>query len=453
LPTNIRIHPAYAERFRCIGSSCEDTCCRGWTVPVDRKTCDKYQALPQGPLRVLVNSSVVRTPENESATPGAVNSLPFATIRMNDAGECPLLTKENLCRVQAEVGPDFLPHTCATYPRVLSPLGAGGEEALTLSCPEAVRLVLFTPDLPLRVEIPEVEETSSDETPGTGSLMGNFWPIRAAALRLVRNRSYPLWQRIFLLELLCRRIDSIARGELKQSYSGFLSGFETVVEAGSLRGPMASLPADRKAQLDVVLRLAGLMLRKSIVTPRFAACAQAFTSGIGNGPGATLDSLAAHYALAHDRYYAPFFDRRPHIMENLLINMLFRYQFPFGRDVMRNGGQPQLARQSALLVAQFALMRGLLIGVAGHYGAAFSEAHVAHTVQAASKHFEHHTEFLNLAHELLVESRMDGARGLAILLRNAGVERGANESIPASNDVWHGNGQEQRNYQPIPLES
>jgi hypothetical protein len=40
-------------------------------------------------------------------------------------------------------------------------------------------------------------------------------------------------------------------------------------------------------------------------------------------------------------------------------------------------------------------------------------------VQAASKHFEHHPEFLNMAHVLLVESGLDGARGLAILLRNA----------------------------------
>ena len=450
---NLRIHPAYAERFRCIGSSCEDTCCKGWTVPIDRETWEKYQALQQGPLRVLVDSCVERAPENIAAAQDTENTHFFATIRMNEAGECPLLTNENLCRVQSEVGPDLLSHTCATYPRISSPLGAGGELALTLSCPEAARLVLFTANLPLCVEIPEAEEIPTDEGSNTGSLMASFWLIRAVALRLVRNRSYPLWQRIFLLELLCRRIDSIARGELKQSYSGFLSGFETVVETGALRGPMASLPVDRKAQLDIVLRLAGLMLRKSMVTPRFAACAQAFTSGIGNGPGATLDSLAAHYTWAHDHYYAPFFDRQPHIMENLLINMIFRYQFPFGRDIMRNGGQPQLARQSALLVAQFALMRGLLIGVAGHYGAAFSEAHVVHTVQAASKHFEHHSEFLNLAHELLVESQMDGARGLAILLRNAEVERGADEFIPAGIGVWHGDGREQRDSRQIPLES
>jgi lysine-N-methylase len=53
-----------------------------------------------------------------------------------------------------------------------------------------------------------------------------------------------------------------------------------------------------------------------------------------------------------------------------------------------------MARECAQLTAQFALIKGLLIGVAGFHGEAFSAAHVVHAVQAASKHFEHHPEFL-----------------------------------------------------------
>jgi len=53
-------------------------------------------------------------------------------------------------------------------------------------------------------------------------------------------------------------------------------------------------------------------------------------------------------------------------------------------------------------------MKGLLIGVAGFHREHFSASHVVHTVQAASKHFEHHPEFLTMAHALLVEKRMDG---------------------------------------------
>jgi hypothetical protein len=78
-----------------------------------------------------------------------------------------------------------------------------------------------------------------------------------------------------------------------------------------------------------------------------------------------------------------------------------------------------MVRECALLTAQFALMKGLLIGVAGFHREGFAARHVVHTVQAASKHFEHHPDFLNMAHVLLMESRMDGARGMAILLRNA----------------------------------
>jgi lysine-N-methylase len=175
----------------------------------------------------------------------------------------------------------------------------------------------------------------------------------------------------------------------------------------------------------VVLRLAGLILHRSNVSARFSECVRAFTSGIGNGPGATLETLTAQYARAHDLCFAPFFERHPHILENYLVNTVVRCQFPFGREGMEIGAEPRRAREFAKLTAQFALIRGLLIGVAGFHRASFSTAHVVATVQSAAKHFEHHPEFLKLSHELLLESQMDGARGMAILLRNAGQEESA----------------------------
>jgi hypothetical protein len=161
-----------------------------------------------------------------------------------------------------------------------------------------------------------------------------------------------------------------------------------------------------------------MMLHRSNVGPRFEECVNAFTTGIGNGPGATLESLTERSAQAYDRYYAPFFAQHPYILENYLINTILRLRFPFGKEDAQAGKPLSMARECALLTAQFALMKGFLIGVAGFHREAFSAAQVVHTVQATSKHFEHHPEFLNLAYELLMESRMDGARGMAILLRN-----------------------------------
>jgi lysine-N-methylase len=438
IPARSPNSPTYAERFHCIGSACEDTCCQGWCVPIDKAAWDKYESLPESPLRVLIAASVVASTANtaagaEAAGAGA-NPTVFATIRMNEQNQCPLLSDDHLCRIHAELGESFLSSTCATYPRIVASIDGVQETALALSCPEAARIVLLTPDLlsPGPERHNRVQAGVNLQLQQDDSSQAWFLPIREVALAVVRNRAYPLWQRMFLLGVFCRRLESIARGELVRSIPAFLADFEAAVASGALRASMETLPVDRKAQLDVVLRLAGLMLHKSNVRPRFVECIQAFTTGIGNGPGATLDSLAAHYAFAHDRYFVPFFSRHPHILENYVANIVIRRQFPFGKQGLRAGAAVEMTREFALLTAQFTLMRGLLIGVAGYHGPAFSTAHVVHTVQAASKHFEHHPEFLEMAHTLLVESRMDDARGLAILLRNVEVGAGGDAARPAA---------------------
>jgi len=57
---------------------------------------------------------------------------------------------------------------------------------------------------------------------------------------------------------------------------------------------------------------------------------------------------------------------------------------------------------------------------------------VVQTVQAAAKHFEHGIQTPEERSRSLVESRMDGATGLAILLRNSPVRNSIGPPNPAS---------------------
>jgi lysine-N-methylase len=426
--------PDYSENFRCIGPACEDSCCEEWTVHVDRSTFEKYQSLPAGPLRTIVEENVFRTPEQAQANGGSAAAT-FAQIRMNPQRKCPLLSGEGLCRMQVEHGEEYLPGTCASYPRVTYCVDDVTEQALTLSCPEAARLVLLNPQLLAGAgQNGDLRPEHDCAREGDPHLRW-FWSLRNSALGLVQNRAYPLWQRLFLLDLLSRRFDAIAPDQRPERVARLLADFEATVASGHLEATMNTLPVDHAQQLDLVLLLAGMLLHQSYIRPRFVECVHAFTQGIGNGPGATLESLTASYAAAHDRYYAPFFEKHPWILENYLINTIFRCRFPFGSDWAKTGATPSMTRESALLTAQFALIKGLLIGVAGFHREEFSSAHVVHTVQAASKHFEHHTEFLTRAHALLVEKRMDGQLRLAILLRNE-RSRAPLPALPAIHVPW-----------------
>jgi len=406
------IRPTYSERFRCIGPRCEDSCCKGWTVPVDKEAFEKYRALPAGPLRVLLDENLVETPNDP-------NPAHFAKIKMPASNECPILTEEGLCRIHAELGEEYLCHTCATYPRAVSNIDNLEEKALSMSCPEAARLVLLDPGL--------IEETFNgnyemtwDDAPERADRepLGFFWPVREFVFTLLRDRSYPLWQRLFLMGSFCRRMDAIARGESERGVTAFLRDFAGAVNHGALRAAMETIPADLHLQLDMVLRLAGLCRDRSAVGARFVECLETFKRGIDARPDATMRDLIAAYAGAYQKIYAPFFARNPHILENYLANAIFRRQFPYGLKDGKLQPKPEMTREYALLATQFALIKGLLIGVAGAHGEAFAEEHLVYTIQSASKHFDHHPQFLDQVHELLVKTGRDNPHGLTMLLRN-----------------------------------
>jgi lysine-N-methylase len=404
------VRPQYSERFRCIGPACEDSCCVGWAVPVDREAYEKYQSVAPGPLRTLLDENILPQPDAAPAN--------FAKVRMPASMQCPFLREDRLCRIHAELGEEFLCHTCATFPRVASTIDGFAEAALSLACPEAARLVLLDPDLMKAPANGGHRLTWSDESLPARTLLPYFWPIRELVLALVRNRAYPLWQRLVLLGTLCRRLDAVARTEADRTVSAVLDDYAAAVATGALHNAMETIRADLGLQLDMVLQLAGLCRNRALVSARFIECLEAFKRGIGFAPGATMRTLIAGYSAAYRESFAPFVAAHPHILENYLINAIFRRQFPFGSKDGRLAAEPDMAREFALLATQFALIKGLLIGVAGCHKSDFSSAHVVHTVQSASKHFDHHPRFLDEMHALLVSNHRDNPHGLTMLLRN-----------------------------------
>src|SRR5579872_1594349 len=127
------LQPGYFDAFHCIGGDCEDTCCVGWTVHVDKPTYDKYQNCSDpelGPsLRTLITI-------NEKSS----NDDDYAQIVFTAAG-CSFLS-EGLCSIQQRLGESHLSNMCATYPRVMNRVGEVVQRSLDLSCPEAARVAL-----------------------------------------------------------------------------------------------------------------------------------------------------------------------------------------------------------------------------------------------------------------------------------------------------------------------
>jgi lysine-N-methylase len=138
------------EKFRCLGSECEDTCCKQWTVKIDRTHFAALQRLSEKhpSLTETVSEYVKRlnTPQDGNA---------YAQIEMDENGFCPFLDESKLCRIQSAGGFEALGNTCTFYPRVIYRIDDTVEVAGALSCPEVVRGCLSSDNRPGLIEVSE----------------------------------------------------------------------------------------------------------------------------------------------------------------------------------------------------------------------------------------------------------------------------------------------------------
>ena len=138
--------PKYYKRFRCIADRCEHSCCIGWEIDVDAETLEKYKRLKDGYGTVIADSiSMEDTPH----------------FRLADHDRCPHLNGQGLCNIILQVGEDYLCDICREHPRFYN-YTAVAEVGLGMSCAEAARLILDSPDYGEMEELGQVDAVADD---------------------------------------------------------------------------------------------------------------------------------------------------------------------------------------------------------------------------------------------------------------------------------------------------
>lgn len=404
--------------FRCIGASCEDTCCNGLNVPLEKATYEKYKNLPNGHLRSLADQYVVINSINSSDSH-------YGKIAMTPSRTCVFLSTERLCSLQKELGPEFLSATCAIYPRVRNEIKGKVETSLHLSCPEAARLVLLGPpsgkvdlDTPSVKQADQFSALNSEVTPSTHMPHFDLQEIRSFVIELLQERMYPLWQRLFLLALVCDRLNKLSLAEQEGRVPQILRTYRDLIATGALREVLDGVPNQPAVRLDTVLRLADLCVRANANNRRFVDCFQIFLQGIGYSAESEQESDTQRYVEAEDRYYRTFLQTHESLLENYLIHYVFKNLFPFGRRASSYYTPQSIFTEYELLAAHYVLVNGLLTGMAGYYQTTFSEAHAVKLVQSLSKTMEHSPALLREIAQFIQSRDPKRIKGIAALLRS-----------------------------------
>lgn len=293
------VTPEFAKKFSCAAGQCPDTCCQGWQIIIDPDTLARYQNI-EDELGEAVRAAIV--PEQE----------PY--FRFGENGKCALLDKNGLCKLQKAFGEDALCRVCRTYPRFVRQYGALREEGVSLSCPEAMRLLLAD-STPVRF----VSEENNDPILPHDLDSEQFSALkqsRTLAFSLVQDRRYDIGARLYLLLCFAEDVQYCLSAEDYRAFDRVCRRFSSPVgRAAVLRRKKRFSDAARyRALQEWTVFFDGLEILspawRGLLAELSAFCREA--------------ALHRYYRDARKDFAAQFRDR-DYEYEHILIATLFKY--------------------------------------------------------------------------------------------------------------------------------
>lgn len=403
--------PQYMRKFVCIGSECEDTCCKGWQVNVDKATYKKYKKVTDPTLKPLLEENIKRIRSNSSEES-------YAKILLDKEKGCPMLTQEGLCGIQLALGEQYLSNVCLTYPRITNQVNGILEKSATTSCPEITRLALLNPQGIEFDEIEEDVETRNIISKNINTNMDNqhlvhyFWDLRIFTIQVIQNRNFSLNDRLIMLGMFYKKVQEYVEAKNTNQIPELIDSYNKLIAEGAFTESFAKLPARVDVQLHILKQLIDFRLTSSAVNSiRYKECFEDFLQGIHYQPGDTLEVVTEHYQKAYKEHYEPFMHKHEYVMENYLVNYVFKNAFPLGKD--KNAFE-----EFVMLVLHYGLIKMHLIGMTGYYKQEFSLDHVVKLIQSFARTVEHNPVYLNQIFDLLKENGYTSMAYMAVFIKN-----------------------------------
>ncbi len=404
--------PQYVRKFKCIGPTCEDSCCVGWRVDIDHETYKKYQKIRDEELTPHFNKFISR---NRASYKGEKN---FAKVKLIEGEKCPFLDKEMLCRIQMRRGEEYLSDVCTTYPRGTNMVNGVLERSLSVSCPEAARLALLNCD---PMEFEDMEEPRSirnivKATIKTDDLKQNNKPLkylsefRDFTISVLQNRSYTLSERMIILGMFFQSIEQMIQDKKISDIPGRIVSYRNIINEGSLRESLSTIPVLYAMQMELLKEMADKRYFMGVTNKRYLECFSEFLIGVQYTAESKVEEIGQRYHEASEVYYEPFMNEHEYILENYLVNHAFKNLFPSSEE-------KSLFDSYMKLVLHYTLIKMHLIGMAG-YHKGMTEELVIKLIQSFAKTVEHNEAYMKGIAELMRQNKFNTMAYMAILIKN-----------------------------------
>lgn len=398
--------PEYLDEFKCIGSDCEDTCCKEWYISIDEDTYKKYKRVKDYKIKNKIDKYIVRNHSNKSKNNAA-------KMKLVD-NRCAFLSETGLCHIHSNLGEDYLCNTCKIYPRNFNLVNGVVEKSLTLSCIEAAKKILLKKE---KLEFSFLEEECKDYIYEKRATLNNekqnwkdyLWDLRIFTISLLQNRDYTIDERLIILGFFYNTLNEKVKEEKLDEIPVVIGNYTRYIENKIFLNEMEKIPTNIDIQFEFCKKALDLRVDYKIGSERYLNYLKEMLLGLEIKEGVSLERRRENYKESYENYYKNFIIENEYILENYLVNYVFKNCFPIDME--------EPFQSYSKMIMHYGLIKLHLIGI-GNYKKGLNEDVAVNIIQSISKAFEHNETYLKNMMEFVKEKGYDSLANMVILIKN-----------------------------------
>lgn len=367
--------PKYMVDFKCVSSSCIDTCCAGWDINIDSNTYNKY-INSTGASKKLLDGKFISNKYNH-------DFFNEGFMILKPENKCPFLNSGMLCDIHGNIGEDNLSITCKSYPRVFNIVDNIYEKSGLPSCYEICLKAFLNKD---KMEFVELEENideknieirriiDSEAFEGTDNLLQYFWDIRIISINIMQLRNFTIEERLSKLKEFYTNIEVLYSLEDLDAIDSLIEDVSSENFDYSILKSSINFSED----IDFYNSLLDDNLLNNIKSVRLKDCVNEYKSGI----------LKSNNIKKNNEFIKEL-DEYSFIFENYLVNQIFKDLIPFNKGC-------NFSNSINFLINTYRVIKAYIIGISLNSTQHITAEDIVRVIQSLSKDIEHNKVFKDI---------------------------------------------------------
>ncbi|OFI06494.1 flagellar biosynthetic protein FliU [Clostridium acetireducens DSM 10703] len=402
--------PTYYKEFKCDGVNCEDSCCMGWNIWIDKKHYDKLRNLKNKELKYEIKNSIKRYKKEDKSFDH------YAEMQINKLGQCPFLTKDKLCNIQLNCSEDMLPNVCRIYPREVNLVNKDIERSISVSCPIAAEMILFDKD---GIKFEEVygENEFKNIFNGIYNIYNEnnyLEDLRTFSIQIMKSRDYEIWERLIILGMFIERIDKLIADKNFYEIRNVIEVFTNLIVSGAMKDVLQDMPTNIDVQIKLLKEILDerFLLSSNIDNKdRYMQSFMEAINALGYDEEYTFERVKLNYNKFFEEYMKNYLIEKDYVFENLIVNHIFKKVFPFEGDKTPWSNY-------VMIILHYSLIKMLLTGLMAYHKENFNDKITLKLIQSFERNFEHNSLFKEHIYNLITKNNFDTMAYMAILIKN-----------------------------------